>query len=216
MYKLEISGNSVEELRLAVEKAYEELNADVEYEEEEEVKVPAKKVALNPVTREVQEVPVNEEEGDDADNDELDTDGVPWDARIHSSNLKKSKDGRWMKRRGVDASLYKEVTKELQDSMGRLNDTVEEPTPVVETPVTPAPVPAMPTPNAAPTGHTMETFKTSLPMILSTLITEKKIDQNYVNQLKTYFNGQELWNLDDANTQSLLDTFAESGLVEKA
>ena len=35
---------------------------------------------------------------------ELDTDGVPWDERIHSSNQKRSKGGQgsWMKRKGVD------------------------------------------------------------------------------------------------------------------
>lgn len=43
-----------------------------------------------------------------------DADGLPWDARIHSSNKKKKADGRWVSRRNVDESTYNQVVNELR------------------------------------------------------------------------------------------------------
>jgi hypothetical protein len=55
---------------------------------------------------------------------ELDTDGIPWDARIHSGGVdketgahSKNKDGRWSKRKGRDEIQAGLITKELQNLM---------------------------------------------------------------------------------------------------
>ena len=46
---------------------------------------------------------------------EIDVDGVPWDARIHSDAVEpKTQAGRWKKKRGVDAEEYDRITRELQ------------------------------------------------------------------------------------------------------
>lgn len=45
---------------------------------------------------------------------ELDKDGVPWDAEIHSSNRKLTDKGIWTKRRGVDDKLYRDKTAALK------------------------------------------------------------------------------------------------------
>lgn len=46
---------------------------------------------------------------------DLDSDGLPWDARIHSSNKEKSKDGKWRKRRGMnDKAFIAQVEAELR------------------------------------------------------------------------------------------------------
>lgn len=45
---------------------------------------------------------------------ELDKDGVPWDAEIHSSNRKLTDKGIWTKRRGVDDALYRSKTAALK------------------------------------------------------------------------------------------------------
>ena len=46
---------------------------------------------------------------------EIDVDGVPWDARIHSDAAEpKTQAGRWKKKRGVDAEEYDRITRELQ------------------------------------------------------------------------------------------------------
>lgn len=49
---------------------------------------------------------------------DLDADGLPWDARIHSSNHEKNKgDQKWRAKRGVDASLVVRVEAELRAVM---------------------------------------------------------------------------------------------------
>lgn len=47
---------------------------------------------------------------------ELDSDGVPWDERIHSSSKKRNKAGTgpWAKRKGITDELYTQVTQELK------------------------------------------------------------------------------------------------------
>lgn len=53
----------------------------------------------------------------DADAASLDKDGVPWDARIHSSSRKVNADGRWSKRKGVQPLEHQQITQELQNLM---------------------------------------------------------------------------------------------------
>ena len=54
---------------------------------------------------------------------ELDKNGIPWDARIHSGgrdeqgNPKKNADGSWAKKKGVDDLTKANITKELQNLM---------------------------------------------------------------------------------------------------
>lgn len=49
---------------------------------------------------------------------ELDSDGLPWDSRIHSSSRKKlAKTQQWKKARGVDADLVARVEAELRQAM---------------------------------------------------------------------------------------------------
>lgn len=53
------------------------------------------------------------------DDVELDSDGVPWDERIHSSSKKRSKGGKgpWVKRKNLPDGLHKQVTEELKKSV---------------------------------------------------------------------------------------------------
>lgn len=54
---------------------------------------------------------------------DLDKNGIPWDARIHSGGVnddgthKKNKDGSWAKKKGVDELTVSNITKELQNLM---------------------------------------------------------------------------------------------------
>jgi hypothetical protein len=54
---------------------------------------------------------------------DLDKNGIPWDARIHSGGVnddgthKKNKDGSWAKKKGVDDLTISTITKELQNLM---------------------------------------------------------------------------------------------------
>lgn len=87
------------------------------------------------------------------DNVELDSDGVPWDIRIHSgknaSECKRTKDGAgtWTKRRGVDAETYKTITAELKAKYAGTASNSETSTP----PAPSAPgVPSVPGNSAPP------------------------------------------------------------------
>jgi len=44
----------------------------------------------------------------------LDNNKIPWDARIHSSNKKFTKNGSWVKRRGVPQDIYDKVMTEIK------------------------------------------------------------------------------------------------------
>jgi len=50
-----------------------------------------------------------------SNSNELDSKGLPWDARIHSETKAKNKDGSWRGRRGVDDATINAVTAELHD-----------------------------------------------------------------------------------------------------
>lgn len=91
---------------------------------------------------------------------ELDADGLPWDARIHSGpadKRPKNADGRWRRARGVDDATVEHVTAELRQVMGApapAPTPAAAPTPPAEPIAAPAPVPASPPPApvaAAPT-----------------------------------------------------------------
>lgn len=50
----------------------------------------------------------------ESDGSGVDADGLPWDARIHSSNKKKTAKGVWVARRNVDDATYEKVVAELR------------------------------------------------------------------------------------------------------
>ena len=65
---------------------------------------------------------------------EIDVDGVPWDARIHSDAAEpKTQAGRWKKKRGVDTEEYDRITRELQLLASARVGTDELPIPTLPT-----------------------------------------------------------------------------------
>lgn len=79
---------------------------------------------------------------------ELDADGLPWDARIHSGpadKRPKNADGRWRRGRGVDDAQFNVVAAELRQIMG-----VPGPAAPLAPPVAPVPVPVPPAVASAP------------------------------------------------------------------
>ena len=91
---------------------------------------------------------------------ELDADGLPWDARIHSGpadKRPKNADGRWRRARGVDDATVKAVTAELRQVMGApapapMPAAAPTPPPAPPVAVDPVPpVPVAPVPTVAPT-----------------------------------------------------------------
>ena len=129
--KIEFSlDSSANELRAVARLVEYMLDTD----EEKQLKLPlrSKQPVENPY---VLDAPAEPEPSFDPD--DRDTDGLPWDERIHSSGRVKSGDGRWRQRRGVDKAVLATVTAELSGA-----PAVPAPPPVQATvPVPPPPAP---------------------------------------------------------------------------
>lgn len=105
----------------------------------------------------------------------LDTQGLPWDGRIHASNKSTNQDGSWRQKRGLnDPALKARVEAELRAGMGAPVVPVAQalaslprpaPTPPTAATVAPiaAPVPPLPAPPAAPVEPTPAAAAPALP-----------------------------------------------------
>lgn len=92
------------------------------------------------------------------------------------------------------------------------------------TPVNPAPVVeqapvAAPTPPQNPPltqgGHTFDSFKQNMPMVITDLINQGKINQDYVNQLKSHFGVTEIWNVSDEQKLEMFNAFVQYNFIQK-
>lgn len=79
-----------------------------------------------------------------------------------------------------------------------------------------APPPPFPVPAALPSAHTVETFKAHMVKIMSDLINERKLNQDYLNQLKAYFKVEQIWNVNEQQAAELFENFVAHGLIVKA
>ncbi len=96
---------------------------------------------------------------------DLDTDGLPWNAEIHSSNKKKAATGKWMARRNVADATLERVTAQLRAAVSVGN---------VPQPPAPPPPPGMtptPPPLAGTTTATEGSNLVTLPMLLPRITT---------------------------------------------
>ena len=124
---------------------------------------------------------------------EIDVDGVPWDARIHSDAAEpKTQAGRWKKKRGVDAEEYDRITRELQLlASGKVGtDELPIPTLPIETEETPlvevAPdqfeVATVNTP-PAPEGVTVPTTHVDLMNWVATQLAAKSLETTDITEV---------------------------------
>jgi hypothetical protein len=160
----------------------------------------------------------------------VDSEGVPWDKRIHSSSKKFNSDGTWRTARNLDKAVLAQVKAELFAKRGgqpqaAIPAAPMTPSPVV-TPVQPlqvvqpqvaAPAATLPSP-VMPTfqaGHTLDTFRANFPLVMSQLITEGKLTQEYVNQLKSFFNVAEIWQASPDQQQMVFEQFAANNIIAK-
>jgi hypothetical protein len=111
-------------------------------------------------------------------NVEVDCNGLPWDARIHSRTKSKTADGAWKLQRGVSMTVVGEVTKELESVMaipapvGTRSATLLIPS---------VPLPPITQPSADPIEPPKETFTTLMNKITE-LVTAGKLKQAMVVQ----------------------------------
>lgn len=158
---------------------------------------------------------------------QLDSEGLPWDERIHASSKALVKDGTWRTKRNLDENVLFQVRSELKAKYGTAAPVVQEivspvipfkyeapvAQPVVATP-TPAPVaPAIPQMQTG--GHTLDTFKANFPMVLAALINEQKINQEWVNGTKAHYGLAEIWQANDEQKAEMFNLFVEHGLIQR-
>jgi len=80
----------------------------------------------------------------------LDSDGLPWDQRIHSASRAVNADGTWRQRRGVDQAVLDQVRAELKQTMS-VPAPLAPPPPVVAPPPPPiVPAPPVQAPDGPP------------------------------------------------------------------
>lgn len=172
------------------------------------------------------------------DGTELDAEGIPWDKRIHASSKGKVAKGTWRTKRGLDVEVLAQVKAELLQNIHLAANPVAIPaapitpaTPAVAAPVVevppviapvveapPAAVAPMAPPIAAPVingGHTLESFKTNMAMVIGTLITEGKLTQDYVNTLMAHFGVTEIWNVTEEQKEEMFHTFVAHSIIVK-
>ena len=122
---------------------------------------------------------------------EIDVDGVPWDARIHSDAAEpQTQAGRWKKKRGVDAEEYDRITRELQLLASGKVGTDELPIPQIKTEETPlvevAPdqfeVAAVNTP-PAPEGVIIPTTHVDLMKWVATQLAAKSLETTDITEV---------------------------------
>ena len=156
-----------------------------------------------------------------AESADKDSRGLPWDARIHSSNKEKSeKTGEWRRRRGVSPELEKEVEAELLGQpakkappFGSMSTeqyqqvVAKAPAPMPTTEVH-ASLPAAPdllsttqitqtAPTFAPpvlpaNTHNAESFRLNLINILNDLAAAGKINHDWLAAQKPMFGGKDI------------------------
>ncbi len=226
MYQVIVKGNTLKELKKAVQDVFEELNGGV-LEKGPKVKI-SKDMSV-----EVEEVfddiaPTNVIEMSDpraeapvavsapVDMSELDAEGVPWNAAIHSSGKTKyTKDQTWTIKRGV-------TDEEAEKYKAQFRGVTQQPVnvaPVVQPVVVQAPVvqaapvaPPLPTMNS---GHTLETFKSNFPLILGGLITEGKVTPDYINSLKAYFKVDQIWMVTEEQKTEMFNSFVQYKIINQ-
>lgn len=171
---------------------------------------------------------------------ELDSRGLPWDVRIHSKERSRNKDESWRYKRGVEDEIVKQVEAELKLTLpaANLTHTPLQPVPTVENvvpfvappqlapqvfvaPVAPVvqqapPPPPTPMPSVKP-AHSLISFKNNLTLILAQFVNEGKIDQAYIDSLKTHFGVKEIWNILASEKQciELYEMFIHIGFVTR-
>ncbi len=169
----------------------------------------------------------------------VDSNGIPWDPRIHAVTQGVNKDGSWRTRRGVENSEIKRIEAELLNAVKAqrggttapaamippIPQVAPPPPPFIAPPLvfvppvhTPPPAPvvsASPVSIAPPnlSAHNLETFKTNLVATLAKLVQDGKLTQDYVQSLKDYFQVDQIWNCTDAQLSEMFDQFVNAGLL---
>ncbi len=174
----------------------------------------------------------------------LDSQGFPWDSRIHSAAKTKTTDGQWRTKRGVDPKAVIAVQAESmrQASQNQMPQTIPSVpgissgvpsfngyppqttavAPVVQAqPVQQAVAPVnyenMPLPADTKPAHSLATFKANFVPLLMDLASKGKLTQDYLASLCAHYKVGAIFELvpTDAQAQELFGLFEQAGLITR-
>ena len=158
--------------------------------------------------------------------------GLSWDKRIHAGSKQLTVKGVWKRRKNTSDELFAQVTDELR-GVSQVSPvaaptppavTVQVEQPVMQTthvqveqPVTTVDeaYPDIQVPTSRKPVHSLISFKDNLPMVLTELVNNGYIDQDYIGQLNTHFGVSGIWEIakDVTNCKALFDYLVEQGLI---
>lgn len=157
---------------------------------------------------------------------EVDSRGIRFDDRIHSASKSINKDGSWRSRRGVEPELIKKLEAE-QGAPAIAAQPVVPSAPIqtvapITTPVPAAPPvalplapPPLPAQQPVTLAHSVDSFKSDLVRVLTELVKQGKLTQDYINALKNYFKVQEIWQVTEEQTVQMFEQFVSAGLLTR-
>jgi len=213
MLTITIQGNDLEELKKDLKSLNDTFNrvevTEAKEETDETILVTDEDIAE--IGR-IQEV-IKEQEADDSE--EVDKEGIPWDARIHSGSHNKTVKGIWKKRKGVDEAVFNKVKAELMNDYA--GEEVKEVTPTVveevKAPSTTTKTPELPSMNT--NAHSLATFTQNFAMVLAQLVTAGKLTEEYIQQLKTHFGVNEIWEASEDQIKATFDLLVKNNILEQ-
>lgn len=245
MYRIAIAGRTVKELRdnvtkflaeTSVEEIIEKQTSQPTFNTKADTADVMTIIAHHAAAKFIEDTPTPSPVEPIITSGEVDSRGIPWDARIHAATKVVTTKGAWRTRRGVEPALVKQIESELRTAVaGRQTTPVAVPPPpvaqapiplmgLVPPPVTVAPTPiATPPPATAPvsiapviSAHTFDTFKNNLVATLTRLVSEGKLTQEYIQLLRNHFNVEQIWQVNDAQIAEMFEQFANAGLIARA
>jgi hypothetical protein len=165
----------------------------------------------------------------------VDSRGLPWDERVHSSSQGKNATGSWRYKRNVEKNYIAQVEQELasrvkidqgarMESVPQVPATPPTPLTVVPPPMAfpPTPVapvqapPPLPPPQIVPAAHSLVTFKQTLVPTLAKLVTDGKLNQAYIKTLCDHYQVPMLHMVNDEQLAELFESFVQYKMIVRA
>lgn len=149
----------------------------------------------------------------------LDSEGIPWDERIHSAQKTILADGTWRRRRGTPDGVFRQVTAELRNRMGSLikesvTTTPNLPEPqVLKVPPPPPPppsdyvTPAQPLAKPEVVGEPQERSFDELMSLITDIVTDELLNQEEVESILKSFEMEELSDLKEADPTRVAEVY---------
>lgn len=144
-----------------------------------------------------------ENEATESNENEIDSEGLLWDDRIHSSSKTKNKDGKWKRKKGVDEIAFITIKNEILSGQPQ---TVPTPPAPPAPPVQSAP----PIPPVLPVAES-KTFE-ELMGKLNELFSQNKIQPAYISGLAERLNKA----FADTNLSNIMEIQGEQELIDTA